>query len=389
MNPPAITFVSGIGPGPTGTGALMIGLMEEARPDPSAKFLFKIPRGSSPWGLLKYVYNRASFAGRVRRATRSAETVVLLHPQTIGFRTFAAVVESRPVTWMYVLDSFTFCVRSYNCLVGEATPCLRCLGNDGAAAAEQGCVNWFRSGPFHAHLPQWVQSGRLRLMAQCESHARLLRAHFGPQAIIHVVPLSVPDVEVPAAWAVRPARPRPLVVFHGACYPAKGVDHVVALARLMPECDFLIPSDEKEFIHHFGAVAGLPTNITFRRMSWARGLAEAVATADLVLCPSSWSATVEGAVLKSLAHNGLVGLFAHETAFASEVPVDARLDLNPSNWPATVERLRAALADSAQATAIRSAARAYITRYLASSRDMLSQIRAVCRSSEGSGPAGR
>jgi hypothetical protein len=381
MNPPAITFVSGIGPGPTGTGALMIGLMEEARPDPSAKFLFKIPRGSSPWGLLKYVYNRASFAGRVRRASRSAETVVLLHPQTIGFRTFAAVVESRPVTWMYVLDSFTFCVRSYNCLVGEATPCLRCLGNDGAAAAEQGCVNWFRSGPFHAHLPKWVQSGRLRLMAQCESHARLLRAHFGPQAIIHVVPLSVPDVEVPAAWAVRPARPRPLVVFHGACYPAKGVDHVVALARLMPECDFLIPSDEKEFIHHFGAVAGLPTNITFRRMSWARGLAEAVATADLVLCPSSWSATVEGAVLKSLAHNGLVGLFAHETAFASEVPVDARLDLNPSNWPATVARLRAALADSAQATAIRSAARAYITRYLASSRDMLGQIRAVCRSS--------
>jgi hypothetical protein len=381
MNPPAITFVSGIGPGPTGTGALMIGLMAEARPDPSAKFLFKIPRGSSPWGLLKYVYNRASFAGRVRRASRSAETVVLLHPQTIGFRTFAAVVESRPVTWMYVLDSFTFCVRSYNCLVGEATPCLRCLGNDGAAAAEQGCVNWFRSGPFHAHLPKWVQSGRLRLMAQCESHARLLRAHFGPQAIIHVVPLSVPDVEVPAAWAVRPARPRPLVVFHGACYPAKGVDHVVALARLMPECDFLIPSDEKEFIHHFGAVAGLPTNITFRRMSWARGLAEAVATADLVLCPSSWSATVEGAVLKSLAHNGLVGLFAHETAFASEVPVDARLDLNPSNWPATVARLRAALADSAQATAIRSAARAYITRYLASSRDMLGQIRAVCRSS--------
>ena len=165
MNPPAITFVSGIGPGPTGTGALMIGLMAEARPDPSAKFLFKIPRGSSPWGLLKYVYNRASFAVRVRRATRSAETVVLLHPQTIGFRTFAAVVESRPVTWMYVLDSFTFCVRSYNCLVGEATPCLRCLGNDGAAAAEQGCVNWFRSGPFHAHLPKWVQSGRLRLMA--------------------------------------------------------------------------------------------------------------------------------------------------------------------------------------------------------------------------------
>ena len=102
----------------------MIGLIEEARPDPSARFLFKLTRGSSPWGLLKYIFNRASFAGRVRRASRAAEAVVLLHPQTIGFRTFAAVVESRPVTWMYVLDSFSFCVRSYNCLVGESTPCL-------------------------------------------------------------------------------------------------------------------------------------------------------------------------------------------------------------------------------------------------------------------------
>jgi len=380
MNSTAITFVSGIGPGPTGTGALMIGLIEEGRPDSSARFLFKMRRGSSLWGLLKYVFNRAGFASRVQRASRSAEAVVLLHPQTIGFRTFSAVVESRPVTWMYVLDSYTFCVRSYNCLVGEATPCLRCLGNDGAAAAEHGCVNWFRSGPFHAHFPQWVQSGRLRLMAQCESHARLLRAHFGPQAIVHVVPLSVPDVEVPAVLRERPTRPRPLIVFHGACYPAKGVAHVVTLARLMPDCDFLIPSDEKEFIYHFGAVAGLPTNITFQRMNWASGLAEAVATADLVLCPSSWSATVEGAVLKSLAHNGLVGLFAHETAFATEVPVDARLGLNPSDWPATVACLRAALANPSQAAVIRSAARAYITRYLASSSDMLSKIRAVCRS---------
>ena len=101
----------------------------------------------------------------------------------------------------------------------------------------------------------------------------------------------------------------------------------------------------------------------------------------LRICPSSWSATVEGAVLKSLAHNGLVGLFAHETAFSSEVPVEARLDLNPSDWPATVARLRAALADPVLATSIRSAARAYITHYLAGSRDMLAKIRAVCRSS--------
>ena len=357
----------------------MIGLMDEAAGDASTRFLFKLSRGSTPWSVAKYLVNRASFAMRVRQATRAAEAVVLLHPQTIGFEVFADAVESRPVTWMYVLDSFTFCVRSYNCLAGEATPCLRCLGNDGAAAAANGCVNWFRSGPFHVHFTRWVQSGRLRLMAQCESHARLLRAHFGPQAIVRVVHLSVPDVEIPEFPPSPPMRERPLVVFHGATYPAKGVAHVVSLARLMPDWDFLVPSDVKEFVHHFGSADGLPSNLTFRRMSWSSGLAEAVATADLVLCPSSWSATVEGAVLKSLAHNGLVGLYAHETAYASEVPVSARLDLDPTDWPATVERLRRAVTTPELAASIRSAARAYIAQYVMGSRGMVEKIRAVCR----------
>jgi hypothetical protein len=379
MNPPALTFVSGIGPGPSGTGALMIGLMNEAAGDASTRFLYKVPRRSTLLGLLKYVVGRASFAGRVRRAARMDGPLVLMHPQTIGFGIFSAVIEARPVTWMYVLDAYVFCVRSYNCLPQESAPCLRCLGNGGEAAAQHGCVNWFRAGPFQAHLPGWVRSGRLRLIAQCESQARLLRDHFGPEAIVRVVPLSVPDVELPATPPVRPLRARPAVVFHGACNPAKGAAHVVALARLMPDWDFLVPSDVKEYVHHFGPAEGLPPNLTFRRMSWADGLADAVAQADLVLCPSSWSAPVEGAVLKSLSHNGLVGVFTYPTAFSSEVPAEARLELDPSDWPATVARLRRAVTTPAVAASIREAARAYITRYLAGSGEMVRKIRAVCQ----------
>lgn len=384
MKPIDLAFVAGTGPDASGTGALVAGLLAEAAREPSTRFVHRAMHGRGGLGVLRDRWDRLAFAWRARRMAAMAEQVVLLHPQTIGFPTFQAVVESRPHVWMYVLDAFVFCARSYNCLPGESSPCLRCLGNDGAAAVRHGCVDWFRSGPFHAHLPGWVRSGRLRLLAQCDSQARLLRAHFGPAATIRVVPLSVPDVEVPTSASARPTRARPLAVFHGTCYPAKGVARVVSLAHRLPEWDFLVPSAAEDFVRHFGPTEGLPPNLIFRRQSWDSGLAESVAAADLVLCPSNWSAPIEGAVLKSLATNGLVGLFPHETSFASEVPAEARLDVNPEDWPGTVSRLRAAVADPSVSAAIRAAARAFVARHLSVSRGMLAKVKAACAAGQAS-----
>jgi glycosyltransferase involved in cell wall biosynthesis len=384
-----IVFICGIGPGSTGTGALMIGLMAEAAVGSPAEFIVKekTPRRRgwarlqkiNPFRVAHYFFSRVSFPWRVLRAARSDKEVVMLHPQTIGFPLFRQVMEARPHVWMYVLDAFVFCRRSYNCLPGETAPCLRCLGNDGAAADQHGCRDWFGSGPFQQHFPAWVGSGRLRLMAQCESHARLLRTHFGPGAVVKVVPLSVPDIAVPSSTLVRPVRARPLAVFHGSCQPAKGIVHVIALAKEMPDWDFLVPSDPKEYLQHFGSMTDLPANLHFRRLSWSEGLAEAVATADLVLCPSIWSATVEGAVLKSLAHNGLVMVTTHDSSFGSELPADARLALDPADLRGTAGRLRAVQADPALAESMRAAARAYAEEYARRCQGMLRGIREACR----------
>ena len=391
MRSAPLVFVSGIGPGATGTGALIIGLMAEAAAGAPAEFIVKekTPRKRgwarlqkfNPFRIAYYFFSRVSFPWRVLRAARSDKELVLLHPQTIGFPLFRQAVEARPHAWMYVLDSFVFCRRSYNCLPDEAGPCLRCLGNDGKAADAHGCSDWFNSGPYHEQLPAWVASGRLRLMAQCDSPARHLRAHFGPSAIVKVVPLSVPDISVPAVPPARPSRARPLAVFHGSCQPAKGVAHVIALAKEMPDWDFLVPSDPKEYHQHFGTTEGLPGNLQFRRLSWSEGLADAVATADVVLCPSIWSATVEGAILKSLAHNGLVMVTTHDSSFGSELPVDARLALDPADLRGTAARLRSVHADPAQAEAIRAAARAYAENYARRCRGMLAAIGAACRTS--------
>lgn len=381
-----LTIVSGIGPSNTGTGALIEGLIKEAKlaKKNNVEFLFRVKtprlRGwlklhrFNPFRIIYYLLNRILFPIRAMRAAQASHELVLLHPQTIGFSLFNRIIESRECTWMYVLDAFLFCRRSYNYIPGESKPCLRCLGNDGAAASDYDCVDQFRSGPFKEHIPRLVRSGKLRLMAQCNSHARLLRAHFGANAVIKVVPLFVPDLEILSQQHSRLKNTRPLVVFHGTCQPAKGITHVIALARLMPDWDFLVPSSPREYLNYYDTLEGLPNNLIFRQMNWSSGLSKCIVDADFVICPSMWTATVEGAILKSLAHNGMVILYPSQDSFASEVPASARIEFNPSNLSQTAAQMYAIFQNPSLAEIQRMAARDYITGYLNRSRGMLSHI---------------
>ena len=356
----------------------MHGLVNESKGDQSIRFVYKRSSGRSPWRLARYIINRMAFPWIIRRVSESEGEVLVLHPQTIGLALLREIIEARNHTWMYVLDASIFCLRSYNCLPAESTPCLRCLGNDGSAARLNGCVNWFRSGPFQDYLPGGVRSGKLKLIAQCETSAELLRAHFGRETTVAVVPLTVPDVTPPQGIFTRPRREKPLAVYHGACNHAKGIAHVIALATLMPDWDFLVPSSMRELTRDFGHLDLYPPNLILKQMSWSSGLSEEVKMADLVLCPSSWSAPVEGAVLKSLAHNGLVGLYVHETSFAAEVPPEARVAIDPRDLEGTAARLRRLISNPDEAAAIRSAARRFITQYAEQSQSMLTSLRSTC-----------
>jgi len=273
-----------------------------------------------------------------------------------------------------VLDSHFFCERSYNVLRDEISPCLRCLSGSDAPGAKEGCFSSGKAWPLRARFAEWVRSGKVSLLAQCASQARLLQSYYGADILVPVIPLMVPDLAPPPAIA-RPTRPRASVVFHGSPNAAKGIFAVQALARHLPECDFLVPASHRELDRHGGPEEGWPTNVSFRRMTWDEGLAEAVTSADLVLCPSVWSAPVEGAVLKSLSHNGLVGLIPHRTAFAGDIPASARVDLDPSDWTATAGRIRSLLADPTRQAAIRAEAAHYIKDYCASNGGMLERLR--------------
>ncbi len=365
------------------------GLMRQAEKLDSAaiKFFFKekTPRYRglakikklNPVRLFRYILGRKNFSAQCLEAVQHADEVVLMHPQTIGFDIFKKIILGRSITWIYVLDSFIFCRRSYNYILGENQPCLRCVGNAGNASIEMGCSDWFNSGPFHSFFPEWVNSGRLRLIVQSESQARLLRSHFGVNALITVVPLFVPDIDLPRIEAVHLSRVRPQIIFHGTCQPAKGISLIVVLARMMPECDFIVPSNIREYINYHKPNEAHPENLLFRSSSWDQGLKDLVANADLVICPSVWSAAVEGAILKSLAHNGLVAVFPHESSYASEIPSEARLEINPLDWVGTVESLRTVLRNPQLAKLKRDAARRYVSNYINFNHRILEKIKYV------------
>ncbi len=356
----------------------MKGLIEETLRGVEVNFVFRRTRNHNPVQLARYYINRAIFPYLARHAAKSEGEVVIFHPQTLGLPLLRQLVEGRQSTWLYVLDSSVFCIRSYNCLPSESAPCLRCVGNDGSPSRQHDCESIFRSGPFQQFLPSWVSAGKLKLIAQCESQARILRTHFGNETPVAVVPLSVPDIVPLSEAAPRPARRRPLAVYHGAPIHAKGVVHVISLAKIMKDWDFLIPASLGELSHHLGAGIACPPNLILTPMSWSTGLAQQVQNADIVLCPSSWSAPVEGAVLKSLAHNGLVGLYVHDTSFAAEIPADARVSIEPKNLPETAERLRFLIANPKAAEAIRECARSFIRKYASENRSMLAALSDVC-----------
>src|SRR5687767_109563 len=74
------------------------------------------------------------------------------HPQMWVVRETLALMHTRAAKnlkpELYLLDSFFFCLRSYNHLDHETAPCLRCIGpGQVAQAAVTGCRPWPAQDP--------------------------------------------------------------------------------------------------------------------------------------------------------------------------------------------------------------------------------------------------
>lgn len=350
-------IVSGIPPGPSGTGRLLSHLMQQAEAQSQWDIRFHFPRRAEV-SIRQLVrrrrYLRAAIDwGRVRFSEQLLRLKLLLlarfghgaalvfHPQTLGFgRTIRFLRAWRGKAFLFGLDNSFFCVHSYNNVPGEDQDCLRCLGGRFEAAADQACVPFpvrdEAAFAFVRDLHVLLQEGGVGVLVQNRLNADLYRRHLGVRADVEVVGLWTAD------WTTAFASPVPEggkgfdVVFHGHFVAAKGATWLSEVARRLPEVRFLFPASAP------AQVKDLPENIVFRAMSWESGLAAEVAAARITCVPSLWSATIEGALVKSIIFGRATARVRTAAAFGEELPDGLVLNLDPDTAVAA-DQLRAAL----------------------------------------------
>jgi len=280
--------------------------------------------------------------------------LVVLHPQMLGVRETLALMQARAAknleTNLYLLDSFYFCLRSYNHLDHETAPCLRCIGpGQIAQAAATGCRPWPAQDPatidFISGLHTLVTAGAVTLSAQNQEQVAMARRHFGANAKITHVGLwcadwtsyaDAFDGAEKAEGDLIDTLPEFDVVYHGSRDIAKGIAWVLAVAERTPEVRYLIPIDR-------GAANVIaPANVTVTSMRWESGLHDAVRRAHLALAPSLWSSPCEGALIKNILIAKAPAVVDIPTAFSSEIPGDVVLRL-PQNPDLAATAVRVAL----------------------------------------------
>ncbi|WP_170245085.1 FkbM family methyltransferase [Pararhodospirillum oryzae] len=270
----------------------------------------------------------------LERAVR-APNFLLLHPQFFGRREAIEIMERRAAagrrSHYYVLDSSFFCATSYNHLQNEVQPCLRCLGGRMEVGQATGCrpmpVEDGFGYEFIQRLHALGRDGHVTFFVQNYNHGRLARMQFGPRADIQEVGLWCGD------WddvfddfehgRLSEEQQTVDVVYHGHPSYAKGIMWIIGLATRLPQVSFFLPISREVF------QGEIPPNIMMLSLSWESGLAQLMRRAKLVAVPSLWSASIEGALAKSIVSAHAVATVHASTAFSSELPEGLIARLSP------------------------------------------------------------
>lgn len=337
----SLTIISGVPPGPSGTGRFVEYLKEQGAtlvcpPLPKEPITQMIREGRIISLIFERIYNyiyRFVFKIQLRHLeTKNNLHILILHPQLLGMqKTIQFIHNSSARIYMYILDNSYFCVRSYNYLPGTSEPCMKCLGGDLLAQKKNKCQPFPVPGSYATEyikeLMNLVKTGRVRLLAQCDSQALLAKKHFGVDIL--VVGLWAKDWDDvfenhtnfdtdKGGWDV---------VFHGFSQDAKGAGWLLEVASFCPELNFLFPFPKLWLLNNEHKDN---KNCTFRYIKWEEGLREEVALARMVIVPSLWSAAVEGSLIKSLVLAKAVAVVNAESAFSMELPDNLLLKL-PAN----------------------------------------------------------
>ncbi|PCI27959.1 MAG: hypothetical protein COB67_07440 [SAR324 cluster bacterium] len=311
-------LISGIGPGEAGAARLVShlkGLAEENGWNVIYPYkhvsLNRLYKQKSYLQLcieiIKRFFMRLVFIIRILLIRNSK--ILLLHPQTLGYKYFIRLILKNTHIYQYVLDNSFFCIKSYN--YKDKHECLQCV-ND-LDACDKSCqafpVKYRKKNNLDLLKKYKELSTKITFLAQSVSQEKLLRLHFGMKSNIKIVGMYTGEI-IDCKYIDNSSD---YIVYHGSEHESKGIMYFLELAEKLPEFKFIIPHEKNRVYPNLD-------NVKYQPCSWETGLKYLVENARMVINPSLWSAPIEGALLKSMALNKHVVAVKTKYGFVNEIP---------------------------------------------------------------------
>lgn len=333
--PKEIYIYSGISPGKKGTGSFLTFFLDQFEKHgieynliyyktPNTGYLSTIAKKLGFIKILRYIYLKIISLIAKKKIMNSI--VFIFHPQSIGLKQTTELIKKNEV-YIYVLDTFFFCKKSYNYIEGNS-PCYKCISNPNASKENNCDFTYFKlkdENYYNFQTAIYNNLSNITFLTQNDNQLLLLKEKFGNKINSRKLGMLI-NLE-DNLINKRDNKLNYDFVFHNTSIKPKGIEFFIKIAKRMVNHSFLIPynsSDIKSDIKDFQNI----DNIDFISMSWETGLKIAVANCKVVINPSLWSAPVEGALLKSIKYNGCVAIVPGDFSFQKEIPLDTVIHLD-------------------------------------------------------------
>ena len=295
--------------------------------------------------------------------------IILIHPQSIGFNTALKLIKNNKIFY-YVMDNSFFCIRSYNYIPKERTSCFRCI-EKGYNQIKKNKCNPFPRGKLKNNLKflNRLEENKKQIyfLVQNENQKKIVMKHFN-DVKCEVIGLRTSDMTIPQEGTFKKPITDYDIVYHAASHSAKGILFVLKMSKYLKEYKLLIPDSMKNINERLNVKLNKKdfSNVCFKKMRWDTGLKKNVMGAKIVLNPSLWSTPIEGALIKSLAYNGMVASFNLSYSFPSEIPDEVLLKMDKISFKNSSNILREILENKEIRKQYRKKAKEWIKKFIKS-----------------------
>lgn len=265
-----------------------------------------------PKEILRFLYSKLKLF-KTSKKSMDVDCVILFHPQMLGIEKASKILNDYDNVFVYILDNFLFCIKSYN--VHEGERCTKCIISNKPLFANK--CNAF---PVYVNKEKYLDFKRLiverkpNLLFQTkeslEQHRRLY-----PNSRSTVVGMSTGEFD---NEIVEIQNEDNLLVYHGGLGAAKGILVLKQWIKYLRDYIVVVPYSSHE-VSKYISLEDNP-NLLAIPMTWETGLKEKVACAKAVICPSIWDMPIEGALLKNLYFNGNVIVADVNYGYVSSLP---------------------------------------------------------------------